>query len=247
MIGWRAKIGLLVPSVNTVLEPEMVKLCSGLIDQGLALYSTRLHIPSENISEGKQEEGLELLAEQVEKGTRELEAAEVDVILYGCTSGSFFKGADWDKEIIRRIERVCKVSAVTPTTGMLEALEMLGVKKVSVATPYSEAMDRKLREFLESHGFEVMSIDGLRCMNVHGLAQFSRSVVYKLVRGVNNPDAECVFISCTNFPTIDIIEVLEKDLGKPVITANQALLWSALRKLGVHGSIDGYGQLLKNF
>ena len=92
-----------------------------------------------------------------------------------------------------------------------------------------------------------MSIDGLRCMNVHGLAQFSRSVVYKLVRGVNNPDAECVFISCTNFPTIDIIEVLEKDLGKPVITANQALLWSALRKLGVHGSIDGYGQLLKNF
>jgi len=247
MIGWRAKIGLLVPSVNTVLEPEMAKLCSGLIDQGLAIYSTRLHIPSEDISEGKQEEVLELLAEQIEKGARELEAAKVHVMLYGCTSGSFFKGADWDKEIIRRIERVSKVFAVTPATGMLEALETLGIKNVSVATPYSEAMNRKLEEFLQFHGFQVLNIDGLRCTNVHEIAQFPKSIVYELARGVNTPDAESVLISCTNFPTIDIIEALEKDLGKPVITANQALLWSALRKLGVHGSIEGYGQLLKNF
>lgn len=247
MIGWRAKIGLLVPSVNTVLEPEMVKLCSGLINQGLAIYSTRLYVPSEDISEGKQEEVLELLAEQIEKGARELEAAKVHVMLYGCTSGSFFKGADWDKEIIRRIERVPKVFAVTPATGMLEALETLGVKKVSVATPYSEAMNRKLEEFLQFHGFQVLNIDGLRCTSVHEIARFPKSIVYELARGVNTPDAESVLISCTNFPTIDIIEALEKDLGKPVITANQALLWSALRKLGVHGSIEGYGQLLENF
>lgn len=247
MIGWRAKIGLLVPNVNTVLEPEMVKLCLGLIDQGLAIYSTRLYFPSEDISEGQQEEGLELLAEQIEKGATELEAAKVHVILYGCTSGSFFKGADWDKEIISRIERVCKVSAVTPASAALEALKTLGVKKVSVATPYSEAMDKKLKEYLEYHGFKVIDIDGLRCTNVHGLAQFSKSVVYKLVQGVNAPDAECIFIPCTNFPTVDIIQVLEKDLGKPVITANQALLWHALRKLGVHDSISGYGQLLENF
>jgi len=247
MIGWRAKIGLLVPSVNTVLEPEMVKLCSGLINQGLAIYSTRLHTHSEDISEGKQEEVLELLAEQIEKGARELEAAKVHVMLYGCTSGSFFKGADWDKEIIRRIERVPKVFAVTPATGMLEALETLGIKKVSVATPYSEAMNRKLEEFLQFHGVQVLNIDGLRCTNVHETARFPKSIVYELARGVNTPDAGSVLISCTNFPTIDIIEALEKDLGKPVITANQALLWSALRKLGVHGSIEGYGQLLENF
>jgi maleate isomerase len=247
MIGWRAKIGLLVPSVNTVLEPEMVKLCSRLINEGLAIYSTRLLTKSEDVSEGKAEEGLELLAEQIEKGVRELEAAKVHVMLYGCTSGSFFKGADWDKEIIRKIEGVAKVFAVTAATGMLEALETLGIKKVSVATPYSEAMNMKLEEFLQFHGFQVLNIDGLRYTNVHEAAQVHESTVYELVRGVNTPDAESVFISCTNFPAIDIIEVLEKDLGKPVITANQALLWSALRKLGIHGSIEGYGQLLKNF
>lgn len=247
MIGWRAKIGLLVPGPNTVMEPDITKMCWSLFPQGITVHSARLYIPSEDVSEGKQEEGLELLAEEVEKGARELETAEVDVMLYGCTSGSFFKGPDWDKEIIRRIENIGKVPATTPATGMLEALEALNIKKLSVATPYSEAMDLKLKEFLEFHEYEVLDISGLRHVNVHESPRYPKSTLYNLVRKVDKPDSECIFISCTNLPVVDLVSVLEGDFQKPVITANQALLWNGLKKIRIHGTVAGYGRLLESF
>lgn len=245
MYGWRAKIGLLVPSNNTVFEPDIHGMVYYAASEGIAIYSTRLYLTSEDISEDKHEEVLERLAKEVEQGVKELTSARVDVILYGCTAGSFFKGVKGDEDLIEQIERVGLIPATTPSTAMIMALARLKINKVSVATPYSRLMDERLKKFLEGNGIDVIDIDGLRQTTVSGLTQFPPRKIYQLVKNVDNIKSDGILIPCTNFPVIDLIDSLEHDLHKPVITANQALFWHALRILGINKTIEGFGGILK--
>jgi maleate isomerase len=122
----------------------------------------------------------------------------------------------------------------------LTALDALGATKVAVATPYLAELTDRLATFLEQGGKSVVSHEGL------GLDRDIWKVPYaatcELIRQADRPDAEAVFVSCTNLPTYDLIAYMERELGKPVITANQVTAWSALRLMGREAV--GPGQLL---
>jgi len=101
------------------------------------------------------------------------------------------------------------------------------------------------KSFLEDHGFEVLGMKGLGLVSNLDIGKEPPSTAYRLAREVFRPEADAVFISCTNFRTIEVIEALEADLGKPVVTSNQASLWKALRVGGIREKIFGYGSLLE--
>jgi maleate isomerase len=232
--GWRGKIGLLVPSGNATMEVEGHLV----IPRGVSIYVNRMKIGQS----GKLEERLLKMAEDLERATEALSAVEPDVIVYGCTSGSFLKGPEWERDIRKRIEKIGNCKALTTAGAVVSALKKLGIKKVSVATPYSKSINSLAKNFLETEGFTVCTIQGLD-------PPFSNhrtpSTSYKLAREVDSPEAEGIFIGCTGFRSIDMIEYLESDLKKPVITSNQATVWKALRVLGIGESISGFGSLLK--
>jgi maleate isomerase len=189
-----------------------------------------------------------------EKG-RELEAAGVDLIVFGCTSGSFAGGKGHDEKIIRELEEETGIPALATSTAVLKALKRLAIQKMAVCSPYSEELNARLKGFLEAHGLNVTAIRGLgfvkktahfplapRPVSLPNLQQ--PAVAYKLARVVNSPEAQGILISCTNFRTIEIIEKLEMDLGKPVVTSVQATVWAALRQIGVGEALSGWGRLL---
>jgi maleate isomerase len=112
-----------------------------------------------------------------------------------------------------------------------------------VATAYGEELNRKVREFLEAHGLEVLGVKGLGCKGLEA-AHVSVKRVYELAKEVSDPGADALFISCTDLRTLDVLEALEFDLNKPVISSNQATMWLMLKKVGIEEPISGYGTLL---
>jgi len=231
--GWRGRIGLITPSPGSSTEAEFNRYRP----EGVAVLTTR--IPLKGIS-------VKALAEMnsyVDEAASLLAGAEVNVIVFSCTAGSLLEGPGYDQKIVKRLEERTGIKVTTTSTGVSEALKALNVRKVAVATPYAEEVNRAEKAFLEGSGFQVASIFGPMLSDPKLVPQIPSGEMYRLAREADTDDADGMFISCTGLHVLDIIEMLEKDLGKPVITSNQVTLWSALNKLGVHEKIGGLGKL----
>ena len=242
MYGARGRIGLIVPSNNTVCEPEMAALCP----PGVNTYSTRLLFDPKL-------EGLLGFSKDVDRASLELSSENIcQVIAFCCTMGSMIGGIHYDREIIARIEAIAKTPAITTTTAVKAALDTLGVKKIAVATPYTQDITQAELKALELAGYRVTAIKGYHehvapgeCRN-EMIGRLLPDVAFQLALEVNGKENEAIFISCTNFRAIEIIEKLEDRTGKPVISSNQATSWYALRTLGLKDVIKGYGCLLES-
>jgi maleate cis-trans isomerase len=114
-----------------------------------------------------------------------------------------------------------------------------------MCTPYPFDVNEIEKKFFEDNGFKVVKCDGLDLTDNNIIAHASPNILYRLARAVDHPEAEAVFISCTGLDALDVIEQLELDLGKPVITSNQASFWLAFRMAGIGEPINGYGRLMR--
>ncbi len=235
MYGWRKRIGLIIPSLNVTIEPEFNKL----LPPGVSVHATRTLL-----KEGKPE-NLGKMADDCIAASRLLATADVDMIIYACTSGSLIKGVGWDREIIRDIETETGIMATTTSTAVIDAFQEMGIGKVAVATPYIEEVNRIEKEFFEGHGVEVVNIEGLGFTKGEQLHAIPAGTAYNFGKKVDHPQADCVFISCTDFQAIDEIDILEKDIGKPVMCSNSATLWASLKKLGIRHDYRQYGEILR--
>ena len=166
----------------------------------------------------------------VRRATRDVLVPEPASVAYACTSGSFVGGRAGERRLVEAMCSAGAPQAVTTSGALLEAIELLGVRRIAVATPYVEEVTERLAKFLAEAGVSVVSRGQL------GLDARIWTVPYdvtsRLVRETDSADAEAVFVSCTNLPTYDVIAPLEDELGKPVITANQVTMWAALRQAG---------------
>jgi maleate isomerase len=231
--GWRGRIGLITPSPGSSTEAEFNRYRP----EGVAVLTTR--IPLHGISR----EALDKMNTYVDEAASLLATAEVDVIVFACTAGTFLKGPGWDREIMARLSGLTRKKITTTSTGVLEALAALNVKKVAVATPYAAVVNEAEKAFLDGSGFQVTSIIGPLLSDSKLVPQIPPGEMYRLAREADTRDADAVFISCTGLHVLGIIDMLEKDLCKPVITSNQVSLWSALKRVSIHEKIEGLGKL----
>ena len=164
-------------------------------------------------------------------GVRSVTAGRVETVAYACTSASFVRGRAGERRIREAMREAGAAHAVTTSGAIVEALEALGARRVSVATPYLPELSARLDGFLGEHGVEVLRHEALGLDREIWTVPYSR--IAELVRSVDHPDAEAIVVSCTNLPSYDLIAPLERELGKPIVSANQATVWAALRRLGV--------------
>lgn len=239
MYGWRAKIGRISPSPETVGCEEWRKH----LPDGVCLVETRTLLHDVTV------EGLAETVKQVERAALELASAEVDVILQAGTAIAFFKGFGHDKELAERITAATGIQATTSLTAVVAALRALGIKRPAIATSYLADIDARLAEVLEQTGFKVAAIRGMGFKRSIDMGKVQPDATYRLAREVvqNAPDADGILISCGNLRSFEAIEPLEKDTGLPVVTSNQAGLWQALRMAGIDDGITGLGRLLRDF
>jgi maleate isomerase len=235
MYGWRGRIGLLVPSVNSVAEPEMALMAP----PGVAVFSSRVPLQDSHELAG--------VADLVANGAtaaRELSAAGVGVMAFACTTASFYQGVEGEGELQAELEAAAGVPVVTAMGAVVEALTALGAHRVALATPYSERSNALAEAFLGAAGHEVVASRGLAITDTRLSAFASDELAYGLARSLDLRDADALFVSCTNLPTIASIGRLEEDTGLPVVTSNQAMAWACLERLGVGNLPREYGHLM---
>lgn len=233
---WRAKIGMIIPSVDLVANQEH----QTIFPKGVALLYTRAMLRETTPIE------LEKLAEDVLYGAELLATAKPDVISYACTSSAFIKGAEYERNIIQKIEKISGAKGTSMALSVVEAFVSLNVKKIVLVTPYLQEIVDVEKRYLKSFGLEVVHSETLG--NQEPLAVMARppweNFRFALNAYQKAPRAEAIFISCGAMRTLEIIEYLEKETGKPVFSSNQCHAWMCLKLAGIREPIYGFGSLL---
>ena len=236
--GYRAKLGLIVPPTNTVNEAEWTRT----VPEGVSFHTHRMKLHSDTASEAGRAALMDDLAEVFAM----IKPARVDAIAYACTAGSMISPPErLEEELGARTG----VPAVTTSAAIIRALKTLGVKRLSVATPYAEKLNEHETHFLSDNGFEVLSLQGLGIgrdgpQDYIRIAETPIGQVEAHVRAAVVEGSDAILITCTDFPTLELIEKLESDYGLPVVTSNQATLWAMLRLTGIDDRPAGLGRLV---
>ncbi len=231
------RIGLLTPSSNTTQEPEFVEV----LPRSVSLHASRLTL--NNID---ADSTLSIVAE-LEKESRKLADADVDVIVLAATAPSSRRGKGYDHELIKRMEDASGKPATTASTALLEALALLGIRRIAIAAPWSETMNNTVVSFMEANGVEVTHDEAMGIVRNNEVGRIEPDRVYQFGRRVDRSDADALLLACGNWWAMDAVERLEQDIGKPVLTTNSVSIWAALRIIQSHDGVSGYGRLLRDY
>ncbi len=236
MFGWRARLGLIMPSNNTVMEPELLLA----VPEGITLHGHRVGIRPED----RKGDFMEAL--RIDACNNGYKIGPVDCVAYCCLTTSFYKGLGYDQELIREMESNLGMPVTTAATSMVRALKASNIKKIAIASPFRPDVNSKLEEFLEGNGFEIAGLKALDpAPTPKEVVLFPTTVAYRLAKSAIEPESDAVFLCATDFPSLAVIDALENDLKKPVISTNQAILWDMLRILDMKTVIRGFGSLLE--
>jgi maleate isomerase len=241
MYGWRKRIALIVPSSNTTCEMEFHRL----IPRGVSVHSSRCYLPEDDTA-AERIDSIARMSEELLEAAKRISSVEPDIIVWACTSGSFIKGKGHDAELIRVLASATNIPVITTSTAVLEAFKIMEVRNIAMATPYINEINLREKVFFEGSipGLKIVNMKGLEILGNVPKGKLFPETAYLAGKGVDKEECDCVFISCTNWRTLEIIDVLERDLKKPVISSVQATIWLTFKKLSL-SNIMGFGRLLE--
>lgn len=234
-LAWRARIGFVLIATDGVIEVEMVKNAP----PGVGVHFTRLHgsedVTVENLLE--MENGLEDAASRLVFGD------SLKVVCFACTSGSALIGEERVNAALTRGAPRAKPTSLIG--GVIRGLNAFDAKRIVVATPYLDSINELEAEYLIKLGFDILNFQGMNILKDHDIRRVSPDYIKEYAKKTDRPEAEAIFISCGALRTLDIIDELEEEVGKPVVTSNQAMLWDTLRLAGIEDKLQGYGRLFR--
>jgi maleate isomerase len=230
--GWRLRLGMLLPSSNPVAEPELIRI----LPEGVSLLTTRLKLA------GSTREDLLGMTSGVEDATRLLADAGVDRIVFNCTAVSTFD-SEMGEALRHRMEAVSGCPATSTADAIIAALRVLGGRRIALITPYIDAVVEREVAYLQRLGLDVVFSSGLGLAEGRAMSAVDPGEWYRRTMDCAGSGADIYFLSCTAIRVFDIIADLERDLGAPVLTSNQAMAWWCLREAALKDRIPALGRL----
>ena len=233
----RAKIGYVLLATEQTVQDDVIRLQP----PGVGIHFTRAAIPDLITNESLAAQA-DLLADCA---ASLLPDGSLDVVCYACTSGSLVIG---EERVFVELNRGApKAKATSLITGVIRALKQVQARRVVVATPYLDEVNRREVDYLEQAGFEVISLGGLNLEKDSDMVRVAPEYITEFALAQDHPDADAIFISCGALRTLDVIGEIESRAGKLVICSNQAMIWDCLRLAGIEDRFEGYGRLLSEY
>jgi maleate isomerase len=222
-----ARIGVIVPVSNTNMEPDMQLLKP----HGVSIHFARAGgYDLDQVPDSEQMR--KFAAQSLEAVLADLNAAQPDVVLYGCTSATLSSGYQYDIEFCQRMEDLCGVPGITAAGALVESLIDLGISRIGFCSPYTKQLNAEAAEFLENAGISVVESAYIGSdLGNYGQGSLTPEQVLELGKKADHKDADAVVLSCTDMRSVEIASHLEQTLGKPVVTSNLAMMHVALTRL----------------
>jgi maleate isomerase len=230
---WRAKLGFILMSTDLAAESDFF----AMVPDGVAVHVTRLKTDDVTTKETLARH-IEAMADAA---ARLQPDARPEVISYSCTSGSIVIG---EARVMAEIRKGAPYARpMTLVTGVVDALRELGAQRLVVGTPYLDEINTAEAEFLTAKGFELLDIQGLNLETGIEFGRVTPDYWKKFALEIDRPEAEAIFLSCGGIRALEVAAEIEALAGKPVVTSNQAQMWSCLRRAGIKDEIEGFGRI----
>ncbi|MCC9624426.1 Asp/Glu racemase [Thalassospira sp. MA62] len=232
-VGPAGHVGLITLATDFNSEDDL----RAILPDDVRLFTTRI----ENVNPITVE-NLKAMANDLPRAARTLMPGYgVDVVIFGCTSGTAVTGSDKIAELIRT--SMPDVMVTDPLVASELALRAVGARKIAVLTPYVADVTRSVTDQFAARGFEATRVMGFELESDRDMTAITPKALFEGALKVDTPDADAVFISCTAVRSAEIAAEAEKQLGKPVITSNQALIWHSLGMMNYPKPVTGFGSL----
>ena len=227
----RFRTGLLIPSSNTTIEREY---------HAIGPKETSWHFGRVTMTRVDRD-GITAQDPEIDVEAAKLGAAHPHVVLFCQSAASFVMGPAYDDTLKARIEKAAGAPGLVAGATMVDLLKALGVGRLALATPFTDAINDATRSYFESHGFSVAGLSGLGIVTNFDIAALDEAALTGLATSVDQSDAEAIVMPGGNMPCLAHITAMEAAVGKPIITTNLAGMWAIARTLGFTLSGDRFG------
>ena len=231
------RIGVITLSTDFTIEQDFRKICHGL---PLDLFFNRIPF----INPLTHENYLKMGNQIPEVSNQILPGQKIDVVAYGCTSGTIAIGEDHIERQVQKSKPNAKVT--TPITAAIKAFKKLKLNNIAVLTPYPKDVNLTVFNYLISNKIQIDSFSSFNLSYDSEIAQVSLDSIMDGISNINLKKVDGLFVSCTALKIMDILEDVEKKFNTTVISSNQAIIWDCLRLIDMDTNISGYGKLFKN-
>ena len=240
MFGWRMHLGVIWP---TPLPGWIVQEFHEVVQDGVDITAVTLTIRQLGVKD--MEEALA----GIEQAAEQLASFEVDLIYFMGIPLLTLKGAGFDREVIARIQKASGLPASTGITGVMQAFKKLKLQRLIMATPFEDEVNQRIKDFFKPEGFDIVHMKGLQIRRNVEFRKLPVPIQYKFTREVfrESPvEPDGIYIPCQGWGSIHNIQHLENDLGKPVITGLNAMIWYTMQMMGIREPVRGFGRLLES-
>lgn len=229
-----ARIGLIIPSGNSLTEVQFNRYAP----PGVSIHVTRLRMT------GKWRKPLSELERPLSEAAEAISDVSPALIVFHCTANSMENGLAHEAAIVKIIENASGCPTFTTAQAITTAFDRVGIKKLVLISPYVQATNAHEVHYLTEAGYQVLHERGL-ALEPHAYSQVTPEEWKRVIRENTRADADGYFLSCTNTRMIEAVDDLERELQKPVVNSNQAVLWSCFNRLGVRHGSEKLGRLFQ--
>jgi maleate isomerase len=243
-LGFRKRIGLVVPSTNTTVQPE----CEALRPRGVTNHTARSTIKERPLNtEQAFFEHMADMRDGIAVAIDQIMTAALDHLIIGISLETFWGGVAAADRLQSELATRAGVGVSMGSTAAAAALKAFGARRIAVLTPHQPRGDEMVRLYLTEAGFDVVRLTGLKCATPRAIAQVPPADVRNALKELDGPDVDALLQVGTALPTAAIAAEAEHWLAKPVLAINAVTYWDALRRCGIQDRIAGYGRILEEF
>jgi len=245
VLGWRHRFGVLGPSTNTVVQPDM----EAMRPVGVTNHYSRIFTPNADaISNESFMAGANLIGRNTMDAVKSVLTSSPDSLVMGMSAVTFFGGMKGADAFQKSLEDESGLKVSTGSHACTAALRAYGgVRRIAFMSPYFPAANAEVRGYFQDAGFEVVRDRCLLCPSWTAIARIPVGTVRATFREMDGDDVDAIVQVGTNLSLIRFAAAAEAWLGKPVIAINTATYWHALRRNGINDKIAGFGRLLEEF
>lgn len=244
-LGYRKKIGIVVPSTNTIVGPE----CEALRARGVTNHIARLTIQQKPIEATEQGylAHMQGMRDGIAPAIDQVMTCAPDHVIMGVAIEAFTGGVAGANALQQELSKRAGVGVSMGSTAAAAALHKFGAKRIAVLTPHQPKGDEIVRIYLEEAGFTVVRLTGMRCASPFDIAEVQPDAIRKEFRALDGDDIDAILQVGTNLAAGDVAAQAEFWLGKPVLAMNVVTYWDALRRCGIDDRMYGRGRILEEF